>query len=177
MDSPISPLIANLFMEFKIKAICSASTYSSDLWMMPLSSQQAEQCHQFLQLINSHDPHIQFTTEDPKEDGSIPFLDTLVYWGPNNTLTTTVYHKPAHTDQNLHWDSNHFLTAKHRINNTLTHRASIVCTSQTAFQQKSHITQALLKCNFAPGPWTTYIPSFTMGYICTTHTVDNTTQQ
>ena len=71
--------------------------------------QQAEHCNQFFQHINSQDPHIQFTTEDPKEDGSIPFLDTVVSKGSNNTHTTKVYHKPAHKDQYLHWDSNHFL--------------------------------------------------------------------
>ena len=32
----------------------------------------------FLEHINSVDPHIQFTTEDVKADGSIPFLDTIV---------------------------------------------------------------------------------------------------
>ena len=32
----------------------------------------------FLQYINSVDPTIKFTVEDNKEDGSIPFLDTIV---------------------------------------------------------------------------------------------------
>ena len=32
----------------------------------------------FLQHINSVDPAIKFTVEDNKEDGSIPFLDTIV---------------------------------------------------------------------------------------------------
>ena len=91
-------------------------------------TQQAEHCHQVLQHINSQDSIIQFTTEDPKEDGSIPFLETLVSLGPNNTLTTKMYHKPTHRDQYLHWDSNHFLAAKDSIYNSLTHRASIVCT-------------------------------------------------
>ena len=32
----------------------------------------------FLQHINSVDPAIQFTVENSKEDGAIPFLDTIV---------------------------------------------------------------------------------------------------
>ena len=32
----------------------------------------------FLQHINSVDPAIMFTVEDNKEDGSVPFLDTIV---------------------------------------------------------------------------------------------------
>ena len=56
--------------------------------------------------------------ENPKEDGSMPFLDNLVSLGPNNTLAISVYRKPTHTDQYLHWDSNHNLPAKHGVYNT-----------------------------------------------------------
>ena len=59
--------------------------------------QQADNNHQFLQHINCMDTHIQFTMDDPKEDGSIPFLDTLISSGPNNTITTMC----------LHWECNH----------------------------------------------------------------------
>ena len=56
---------------------------------------------------NSFDPAIKFTVEDTKGDGAIPFLDTIVKPEANNTLTITVYRKPAHTDQYLQWDSHH----------------------------------------------------------------------
>ena len=36
-------------------------------------------------------PHIQFTVEEPNQHGSLPFLDTKVTPGLNNTLSTTVY--------------------------------------------------------------------------------------
>ena len=80
MGSSIIPLIANLFMEkFKVKAISSVPT--PHLWLRYVDDtfviQQAVHSHQFLQHINSHDQHIQFTMENPKEDGFIPFLDTL----------------------------------------------------------------------------------------------------
>ena len=48
---------------------------------------------------------------EPTQQGSLPFLDTLVTIQPDNTLSTTVYRKPTHTDQYLHWDSNHHITA------------------------------------------------------------------
>ena len=90
IGSPISTLIANLFMEeFKVKAISSAS-HSPHLLLRFVDDtfviKQAEYCHQFLQHINFQDLHIKFTTEDPKEDDSVPFLDTLVFCSPNNTL-------------------------------------------------------------------------------------------
>ena len=56
-------------------------------------------CYQgFLQHINSVDPAIKFTVEDNKEDGSIPFLDTVVKPEVDDSLSITVYRKPPHTD-------------------------------------------------------------------------------
>ena len=84
--------------------------------------------------------------EDPKENGSIPLLDTLLSLGPYNTLTTSVYRKPTHTDQYLYWGSNHNLLARYGIYITLTHRALVVCTSQPAIkQEEDNIRQTLLR--------------------------------
>ena len=52
---------------------------------------------EFLQHINSVNPAIQFTTEEQKQDGSMPFLDILVTPQEDRTLTTRVYRKPTHT--------------------------------------------------------------------------------
>ena len=77
MGSPISPLIANLFMEeFEVKVLQSAP-HPPNLWLRfvedTLVIQEAEQSQQFLQHINSQDPNIEFTVEQPGTDGSIPF--------------------------------------------------------------------------------------------------------
>ena len=126
MGSPISPLIANLFKEeFEVKAFITAP--NPHLWLRfvddTLIIHKAQHSKQLLQHINSQDPNIQFTVEEPGPDGSILFLDTKVTPGPNNTINMTVYRKPTHIDQYLHWDSNHFITARHSIYNTLAHRA------------------------------------------------------
>ena len=98
MGSSISPLIVNLFMEeFESKAITSASN-PHRLWLRYMDNifamQQVEHDHHFLQLINCIDAHMQFAMDNPKEDTSIPFLDTLVSLGPKNTLITSTYRKP-----------------------------------------------------------------------------------
>ena len=90
---------------------------------------KAEHSQDLLQHINNQDPHIQFTVE-PTQQGTLPFLDTLVTIQPDNTLSTSVYRKPTHTDQYLHWDSNHHITAKHSVYNTLAHRAKTVSSTQ-----------------------------------------------
>ena len=77
----ISPLIANIFMEeFEVKALQSFPNPPS-LWLRFVDDtfviNKAEHSQDLLQHINSQDPHIQFTVE-PTQQGSLPFLDTLV---------------------------------------------------------------------------------------------------
>ena len=103
----------------------------------------------FLQHINSVDPAIKFTVEDNKEDGSIPFLDTIVKPEENGGLSITVYRKPTHTDQYLQWDSHHNLSAKFSVINTLSHRAKTVCSNPELLkQEKEHLRKALTQCKY-----------------------------
>ena len=83
------------------------------MWMILLSSQKEENKQNFLQHINSVDPAIQFTVENNKEDGAIPFLDTIIKPETDGKLSITVYRKHTHTDQYLQWDSHHHLSAKY----------------------------------------------------------------
>ena len=86
---------------------------------------------------------------EPTQQGSLPFLDTLVTIEPDNTFSTTVYRKPTHTDQYLHWDSNHHITAKQSVFNTLPHRAKIVSSTQDKMDRElQHIKTALQHCQF-----------------------------
>ena len=152
MGPPISPFIANLFMEeFKVKAL-SSSPHPPWLWIRYVDDtfviQEAKHSQQLLQHIYSQDPHIQFTVEEPNQEGALPFLDTLISPGPTSRLVTTVYRKPKHTDQYLHWDSNHFITAKKHLQH-LSIQAKVVCTSQQALQKEmEHTNKALLARNF-----------------------------
>ena len=101
----------------------------------------------FLQHINSVDPAIKFIVEDNKEDGSIPFLDTIVKPEADGTLPITVYRKPTHTDQ--YTDSHHHLSAKFSVIHTLPHRATTLCSKPELLQQeKDHLRKALIKCKY-----------------------------
>ena len=106
---------------------------------------KAEHSQDLLQHINNQDPHIQFTVE-PTQQESLPFLDTLVTIQPDNTFNTSVYRKPTHTDQYLHWDSNHHITAKQSVYNTLAHRAKTVSSTQ------DHLDKELSHIKTAPPP-------------------------
>ena len=104
---------------------------------------------EFLQHLNSIDQHIQFTKEESRSDGSMPFLDILITPREDGTLKTTVYRKPTHTDQYLKWDSNHTITSKYGVVGTLHHRAKTICSSPKLLQhEEKHLHQALTRCGY-----------------------------
>ena len=133
MGSPVSPVVASLYLEyFEHRALTSAMNpsrllkrYVDDTFVILHQSQKEE----FLQHINSVDPSIKFTTKKPKEDGSMPFLGILVTPQEDGTLTTCAYRKPTPTDLYLQWHSHHSLSCKFSVINILIHRAKTVCSN------------------------------------------------
>ena len=98
----------------------------------------------FLVHINSIDPHILFTSEDSKADGSMSFLDILITPAEDGRLNTTVYRKPTHTDMYLKWDSHHPISSKYSVVGTLHHRAKTVCSSPNMLQrEEEHLSRVL----------------------------------
>ena len=102
MDSPKSPIVANLYMEhFESKTLRSATNspvwyrFEDDTWVI----QQQAHKQAFLDHINSIDPAVKFTVEGTQGNGAIAFLDILVTLLSNNSLSISVYHKLTHTDQ------------------------------------------------------------------------------
>ena len=82
MGLPISPIVANLYMEdLETKAIKSAQNPPS-FWRRfvddTLTIMKSSQIESFLHHLNSIDHHIQFTKEDSRPDGSMSFLDILI---------------------------------------------------------------------------------------------------
>ena len=111
--------------------------------------QKEENEQNFLQHINSVELAIQFTVENNKEDGAIPFLDTTVKLENDGKLSITVYRKPTHMDQSLQWDHHYHLSAKYSVISTLTHRATTVCSNPELLQKEmKHLRKALTYCNY-----------------------------
>ena len=62
-------------------------------------------------------------------------------------LNTTVYRKPIHTDQYLHWDSHHAILSKYSVIGTLYHRAKTICSSPIQLQkEEKHLFKSLRRC-------------------------------
>ena len=153
MGSPISPIVANLYMEsFDVNVIRSAphppylwKRFVDDTFTIIESSKKNE----FLEHINSIDSHIQFTAEDQRNNGAMPFLDILITPNRNGSLSTSVYRKPTHTDLYLQWDSYHTLTSKCSVIDTLQHRAQTICSNpQLLHKEEQHLKSSLKKCKY-----------------------------
>ena len=79
----------------------------------------------------------------------LAFLDILITPREDGSLKTTIYRKPTHTDLYLQWDSNHTITSKYGVVDTLHHRAKVICSSPELLQQEEkHLHQALTRCNY-----------------------------
>ena len=90
-----------------------------------------------------------FTMEESKEDGSIPFFDTIIMPQPDGTFNIGVYRKPTHTDLYLPWDSYHNLSAMYSVINTLSHRAhTISSTPQLPKNELQHLVKILMLCKY-----------------------------
>ena len=153
MQSPTSPMVAKLFMkEFEIKAINSAIhpprlclRYVDDTFVI----QKAKHRSQFMQHINSIDPHSQFAQEISDIEGSIPCDGHF-------SFTRTRQHLAHYSQQGAYphrpvvqWDSQHNLSAKCSSLKTHTYRASTVCTTlQLILKEEEHIRKALTRCKY-----------------------------
>ena len=68
-------------------------------------------------------PDLEYTIEHPSADGSIPFLNILIH--PDHS--TSIYHKPTHTNLYTHYTSSATMASKESMVCTLTRRAFKLC--------------------------------------------------
>ena len=114
MGSPVSVVIANLVMEnVEERALETFSTpvkcwkrYVDDIFCVVSSTMVPS----LLQHINSIEQSIQFTIEYESREGCLPFLDVNLQRCGDGSISISVYRKPTHTDNNLHFSSHHPLT-------------------------------------------------------------------
>lgn len=147
MGSPLSPVTSNIFMEhFETKAL---DTYplKPEAWFRYVDDTFVVWRHgrdelvNFLHHLNSQHESIQFTMEI-EEAGCIPFLDVKVQRS-DASLSFSIYRKPTHTDQYLHFTSSHHMSAKNSVVNTLVYRALTLCDEEYRQDELKHIEKAL----------------------------------
>ena len=161
MASPISPIVANLYMEhFESRALDTAPTRPS-MWYHYVDDTMTKihECavSSFSDHLNSISPNIQFTLEEEK-NGRIPFLDTCLHVNEDGSTKVTIYRKPTHTDQYLNFHPNHHLHHKRAVVNTLLLRAQTLVSEKTDKAKEIQHVKLALRSNNYPD-WMLTIPN------------------
>ena len=101
-----------------------------------------------LQYLNSIDPHITFTIEQPNEEGGIPFLDTFPK-PQGGGIAVSVYRNPTHTDRYLDFNSSHPISAKRAVVRALMGRPENVCSDPDILaKEMEHLNRVLCYNNY-----------------------------
>ena len=148
MGSPVSAVIANLYMESFEEQAITTSSYKPTIWKRyvddTLTILDRGNVDDFLQHLNNQQPSIRFTMET-ENNNKLAFLDTAVSREPDGRLTTSVYRKPTHTDQYLAYDSHHPQSVKRGIVKCLYERAkSLVTKPSVISEEKKHLSSVLV---------------------------------
>ena len=146
MHSPVSTVIANIYMEHFEPLTIPTSPILIKWWFRygddVHSATRKDQVNKLQEHLNSIDSHIKFTIELPGTDG-LPFLDTLTK-PTHNSIESTVYRKPTHTGRYLDYNSNHPISAKLSVIHTVIHRAKQVCsTPEFLAKEMDHFPKVL----------------------------------
>ena len=142
MGSPLSPMIANIYMEgFEEEALDNAADQPS-LWLCYVNDTFAIWPHgpdklaNFHSHLNSLRKCIQFTMEK-EQTHHLTYLDVLVM-KEGNHMTTSIYRKKSHTDQYLHYECYHHPRIKSGIMSCLKTIAERVYRGDNITGKKEH---------------------------------------
>ena len=101
--------------------------------------------------LNSMDSNIQFIIEKEK-DSHLPFLDILLSQDTDGSISTSVYRKPTHTDQYLHFLLHHPVAHKWSVVKTLMSRAEDLSSSTVnRVKEEKHMVEALQRNGYPKG--------------------------
>ena len=156
MGSPLSPILANLCMEFvenEIMNNCEPSLkpliwvrYVDDIFIILKGSQL--DFDQFFRYVNSILPSIKFTVEYETEN-KLPFLDVLVHHDPATlNFKFSVYRKTTNAESYIHFYSFHNKEVKENIITNFALRALRICDPEYIDQEIKHIKEVFTKLSY-----------------------------
>ena len=154
MGSPLSPIITEIYMTHLEENALKTAPFQPICWFRKVDDtfvmvNANNDPKQLLNHLNSQHPRMQFTMEE-EADNKLPFLDVLVQ-RDQNQLSTSVYRKPTHTDQYLHYTSHHPLQVKKGIISTLTRRAKNISSTPHALETElQHLRHTFIHYNQYP---------------------------
>ena len=152
MSFPISVVVAEIVRQIIEEQALATNTETLPLWLRyvddTITAVHKNKIDEFHEHLNKQNTSIQFTKEI-EENGKIPLLDCLVT-RENNTLRTTVYRKPTHTDRLPNQTSYNPTSHKATTVRTFTRRAQIVCDSDDSLTDETkHLNIVFITNNYS----------------------------
>eukprot|EP00117_Sycon_ciliatum_P026108 scpid99327/ scgid21510/ len=131
MGLPLSPVLADLFMEWLEDQLLTTCDDEIQTWLRYVDNtftiiKKGELGH-VLTAANAISPDIQFTVEEENNRG-IAFLDVWVQIS-DSSLTTHVYRKPTHTGKYINSKSHHPQSTKRATLSCLAQRIESHCST------------------------------------------------
>ena len=147
MGSPISPVVANIYMEEFENQALQSSHHSPRVWKRYIDDIFAvirvRHLNPFLKHLNSLRPGIIKFTHEVEEKSTLPFLEVLITRTDEGNLFFGVYRKPTHTDQLLNFTSHHPMSAKRSVVTTLTRRSQLIPSTRVTKEEEAiHLRKA-----------------------------------
>ena len=147
MGSPLSPVVANLYMEtFEEKAI-QASELKPKKWIryvddiLVIWPHGEDTLDGFLDHLNAQNEAIQFTMEKENKR-ELAFLDVKIR-REGNSFSFKIYRKSTHSDLYLQWDSNHSRASKMAVVRSLVDRAFKICSPENLEEELNYVRRVL----------------------------------
>ena len=155
MGSPLSGVLANLFMETLeeehylgiVGAHAIWVRYADDVTILIAVRVDTEE---LLNRINSVHPRIQFTLEEER-DNQLPVLDVLIMRDENHRPKFSVYRKPTHKDDYIHFFSAHSEKIKSGAIIGLFLRALRICSPEYLEEEFGTIITAFKRLQYPEG--------------------------
>ena len=153
MGSPVSVVVANLFMEEVEHTALQSFTLPVKTWkryvddtFAVIGKDHVDALHEHL---NRHTAGVSFTVEKER-DGVLPFLDVEVRRQQDGSIKTAVYRKATHTDSYLNFESHHSTQHKESVIRALVKRGEDFSTDDTDKMAEARRVNQVLKVNNYP---------------------------
>ena len=152
MGSPLSPVIANMYMETLEEKSIQTSELKPKLWLryvddiLVIWSHGEDTLDDFLEHLNTQNDAIKFTMEKENER-ELAFLDVKIK-RETNSFSFKIHRKSTHSDLYLQWNSNHSTTSKMSVVRSLVDRAFRICSPEYLEEELNHINRVLKKNGF-----------------------------
>ena len=153
MGSPVSVVVANLFMEDLEQTALQSFPHPVKVWkryvddtFVVIESDRVDSLHDHL---NRQNADISFTVER-ENDGVLPFLDVMIKRQVDGSIKTSVYRKAIHTDSYLNFQSHHSVQHKESVIRSLVKRGETFSTDEVDRAAETEHIDKVLKVNSYP---------------------------